>query len=55
MQEKNTKQLFKNRLLDLIKKDTSTKVVAIKGEWGSGKSTFWKSLIENEIGIRSQI
>ena len=31
MEEKETKQLFKNRLLDLIKKDTSPKVVAIKG------------------------
>ncbi|MDX9901119.1 MAG: hypothetical protein RBT22_06475 [Aliarcobacter sp.] len=55
MQEENTKQLFKNRLLDLIKKDTNPKVVAIKGEWGSGKSTFWKSLVKDEIGNQAYI
>jgi hypothetical protein len=55
MQEKETKQLFKNRLLDLIKKGTSPKVVAIKGEWGSGKSTFWKNLVEDEIGNQAYI
>ncbi|MCG3678780.1 P-loop NTPase fold protein [Aliarcobacter butzleri] len=55
MEEKETKQLFKNRLLDLIKKDTSPKVVAIKGEWGSGKSTFWRNLVKDEIGNQAYI
>lgn len=55
MEEKETKQLFKNRLLDLIKKDTSPKVIAIKGEWGSGKSTFWRNLVKDKIGNQAYI
>lgn len=34
---------FENKLLNLLKKESEPKVVAIKGEWGSGKSTFWRS------------
>lgn len=33
---------FKHKLLNLLKKESEPKVVAIKGEWGSGKSTFWR-------------
>jgi len=39
---------FKSKLLNLLKKDTKPKVVAIKGEWGSGKSTFWKKFVKEE-------
>ena len=31
---------FENKLLNLLEKESEPKVVAIKGEWGSGKSTF---------------
>lgn len=34
---------FENKLLNLLEKESEPKVVAIKGEWGSGKSTFWRS------------
>lgn len=41
------KNYLKKKLLDLLK-DSKPKVVAIKGEWGSGKSTFWKDFVKNE-------
>lgn len=43
----DNQKLFKKKLLDLLK-DPKPKVVAIKGEWGSGKSTFWKDFVKNE-------
>lgn len=39
---------FKNKLQDLLKNNNEPKVVAIKGEWGSGKSTFWKDFIKDK-------
>lgn len=39
---------FKNELLNLLKSDSKEKVIAIKGVWGSGKSTFWKGFIEDK-------
>ncbi len=39
---------IKKKLLKLIKKGTDAKVVAIKGAWGSGKSTFYKDFIQDD-------
>lgn len=39
---------FKSKLITLLKRESESKVIAIKGEWGSGKSTFWKDFIKDK-------
>lgn len=39
---------LEDKLIELIKKDSEEKVIAINGKWGTGKSHFWKKFIKNK-------